>query len=100
MKKLLIIFLLVTSVSCDCIQEASGTIVDAKTGLPLEGVSYKGNWEIRTTGSTGNFFYHGISGGLFGCPPVTFIFEKEGYKKKKVVVSNHAEKKVKLYPKK
>lgn len=100
MKKILIVFLMITSVSCDCVQEASGIVVDAKTGLPLEGVSYNGNWEIQTTGPKGGFFYHGISGGLFGCPPVTFIFEKEGYKKKKVVISNNGEKTVKLYPKK
>ena len=100
MKKIFLAFFLITSVSCDCIQEASGTVIDAKTGLPLEGVSYKGSWENQTTGQNGRFFYHGISGGLFGCPPVTFVFEKEGYKKRKVVISNLGDKTVKLYPKK
>src|SRR5687767_5894300 len=98
MKKITFVFLLLTSASCDCIQEAGGTVVDAKTGLPLEGVSYQGKWETQTTGPEGGFSYRGISGGLFGCPPVIFTFKKEGYRNKKITIGNFESRTVKMKP--
>lgn len=101
MKRILVICSLVfLSNSCDCIQEAQGIVIDRKTKQPIQGVSYyKRSYKMRdTTGVEGYFGFHGTSGGLFGCPPVVFVLEKEGYKKRTVVIGNRKEKIVKLTP--
>lgn len=76
--------------SCDCVHRASGTVLDKKTGQPLAGVvlGKYGDHEdagiyakMDRTDTTGTFDYEAVSGGVFGCPPLTLHFFKEGYKK-------------------
>lgn len=76
--------------SCDCVQEASGIVLDKTTGLPLDSVaigklgkedpSQPYSYLHVYTDSTGRYEYGDISGGLFGCPDLKLFFFKNGYK--------------------
>ena len=69
--------------ACDCLQEVSGTVRDRETQLPIAEVQVKAKSSLRAymqTDSTGKFGYHGISGGIFGCPKVKLQFSKAGYR--------------------
>ncbi|MDB5283086.1 MAG: hypothetical protein JWO06_2161 [Bacteroidota bacterium] len=75
--------------SCDCIQRASGVVLDKQTGQPIQNVSLgkyvaddPNNVSIprALTNANGQFNYSGISGGLFGCPDIQLYFNKERYR--------------------
>ena len=79
--------------SCDCIQEATGIVLDSKTRKPIKNVSI-GKYEKEDTansyskriysGKTGQFDYHSTSGGFRKCPDLVLYFGKQGYKTRKV----------------
>jgi len=69
--------------SCDCIQQVSGTIVDKETKEPISEVSVRKrgkNSDQCTTNPKGEFEIKSISGGLFRCLPMKIVLTKEGYK--------------------
>ena len=80
-------------ISCDCIQEATGIVLDRKTRKPIENVSI-GKYEKEDTsnsyskkiysGKTGQFDYHSTSGGFRKCPDLVLYFSKQGYKTSKM----------------
>jgi len=81
-KSLFIIFLLTTFQSCDCMQYVTGTVVDRETKKPITGVKvYKLDKESdnHLTTEMGKFEIRSISGGLFRCPPMKIVVEKDGY---------------------
>ena len=67
--------------SCDCMQFVVGTVIDDETKEPIPGVRvYKlGTENFDTTDEQGEFEIRSISGGLFRCPTMKIVVEKEGY---------------------
>ena len=65
-------------------QEVAGVVRDQQSGLPIEGVSVYKKERQRDNDITcekGFFTISSISGGLtIGCPDMTIVLEKEGYK--------------------
>ena len=65
-------------------QDVYGTVLDAETLQPIDSVYvYKNSNENHYgyTDSNGHFEINSIDGGLSGgCPPMTVIFKKNGYK--------------------
>lgn len=85
--------------SCDCLQNVTGTVIDADTNQPIQGVQvHKQNKEYNKdeTDEEGKFAIESISGGLFGCPPMTIIVSKEGYETKTVEIDNAEDDTIKL----
>ena len=84
MKKILILLITFSVTSCDCWQRVSGTITDSETGTPINLVTVfnkYSDWNKMVTDSTGNFQLSAISGGIFGCPAMQVVIEKENYQK-------------------
>lgn len=84
--------------SCDCLQEVTGTIIDYDTGLPLGGTEVynkKRNRNTIKTDSTGNFKLTAISGG-FGCPPMTVVAELKNYMQTEVEIESGEYKIIKM----
>jgi hypothetical protein len=76
-----------------------GTITDELTNQPIQGVHVqKENKDVDQAYSNenGNFEITSISGGLFGCPPMTVVVSKEGYKTQTLEIENAGHKKIKL----
>src|SRR5687767_12592467 len=70
-------------ISCDCYQNVSGTVIDERTGKPLNGVTVYNNqktWSKTMTDTTGYFKVTNVSGGI-RCPPMSILVEKSGYQK-------------------
>lgn len=96
-----ILLLLITAflfASCDCMQKASGIVLDKDDKQVIENVAV-GKREISTdkpdsdcvfTDKNGQFDYDGISGGLFTCPDLVLYFNKKGYKPIKVTFDSHS----------
>ena len=94
MKHFIIIFLAVlTFTSCDCIQKATGVVLDRQTLKPIQNVSL-GKYEEEDTANSyskriytndnGQFAYHSTSGGFRNCPDLVLYFNKQGYQKTKM----------------
>lgn len=84
--------------SCDCLQQVSGTVLDADNGAPIEGVRVqKANRDyVRDqTDTDGRFTIEGISGGLW-CPPMTVVLRKEGYETLTLDIDNGGDKTIRL----
>lgn len=71
---------------CDCVQHGKGFIVDASTLESIDSVKitkivgknklyHRGYY----SGKNGSFDLHYISGGMFHCPDLKVLIEKEGY---------------------
>ena len=92
MKFIKLIFILISMIvlSCDCMQNVSGTILDSETKEPIDGVFVKkisrSNGEY--TDSNGNFELMYTDGGLFKCPPMKIIINKKGYNQKIEEIEN------------
>lgn len=99
---LLTLVILTTFVSCgDCLQNASGTVIDEQTNLPIQGVQIQkeNNVSIKEeTDVNGCFSVTGISGGLFDCPPMTIIITKDGYDTIEIKIENASHDTIKLKP--
>lgn len=89
MKQLLILILVIlVFISCDCLQQAKGIVLDRETKRPIEDVfiyKYKNDnsnspLKLSYTNEDGQFEYHSISGGFRHCPDLTLSFKKRGYK--------------------
>ena len=74
--------------SCDCVQQASGVVLDKQTGQPLYNVTIgkpgkndsTENASVREyTDASGRFDYYSISGGIGKCPDLVLYFSKPGY---------------------
>jgi len=85
--------------SCDCLQIVTGTVIDSDTNQPIQGVQvHKQNkdHDKDETDEKGKFAIKSISGGLFGCPPMTIIVTKDGYETKTVKINNAEDDTIKL----
>ena len=83
----------------DCVQNVSGSVVDATNGLPLEGVKVfkkQKTHDKYVTDSTGHFKLSSISGGFFTCPPMEIVVEHPGYKKLETSIPTGGEKMIQL----
>ncbi|MGI6048232.1 MAG: hypothetical protein ACOYEG_09550 [Petrimonas sp.] len=97
MKKIFFICVVILLSSCDCLQKASGIVLDAESKAPLKDViitNYRVlgvqlNSQELITDSTGTFLYNNISGG-FRCPDVVLYFGKDGYKPIKVTFDRYS----------
>lgn len=82
-------------ISCDCIQQLQGFVIDAETGEPLSDIFYTRDNLLkekpvnindplynyyRKTDSVGWFLDFRLAHGLRCKPPLVLWFEKEGYK--------------------
>lgn len=77
--------------SCDCYQNVSGTVLDAATKQAIDSVYvHKKNRDSNAayTNKEGNFKIVSISGGPFGCPPMTVVLSKAGYETVSVTIGN------------
>lgn len=82
-----------TLTSCDCIQQATGIVLDRQTRKPIDNVSL-GKYEKEDSANSysrriytdkqGHFDYHSTSGGLRKCPDLILYFNKQGYKTSKM----------------
>ena len=98
-KIILTLLTLAILTSCDCRQIVTGTIVDKATKEPIDSAYiYKENRKNDNSFSDkkGNFSVNGISGGLFGCPPMTVVISKEGYETQIVEIENTGHETIKL----
>lgn len=78
--------------SCDCIQDASGTVLDSSTKLPIDSAYVQNaikNYDNAYTNDSGGFEIRSISGGPFGCPPMTVSIAKKGYEIKTVEIESN-----------
>ncbi|MCC9167967.1 hypothetical protein [Pontibacter harenae] len=76
-------------------QDVYGTVLDAETLEPIDSVYvYKQNDEndFGYTDLQGHFEVESISGGFFGCPPMTVELKKQGYEVEsaEIEVGSHA----------
>ncbi|MDR1336918.1 MAG: hypothetical protein LBK22_08825 [Tannerella sp.] len=83
----ILIFALAAFVSCDCLLDVQGTVIDAETRQPLSDVTVKkdaalavhaGDTEVCTD-SIGNFNFSALTGCFLNRPAILLSFEKEGY---------------------
>jgi hypothetical protein len=84
-------FLVASLYGCDCVQIARARVLDATTKQPIDSVKVykKSRAEQNTlTNHKGEFELHSISGGLSGCPPMTVVLTKAGYRTKTVDVGS------------
>ena len=82
-----------TLISCDCLQQATGIVLDRQTKKPIRKVSL-GKLEKEDTTNpyslrvysddSGNFSYHSVSGGFRHCPDLVLYFNKAGYQTTKM----------------
>lgn len=93
---------LTTFTSCDCLQNVTGTVVDAQTNQPIQDAHVqkmnKNNVQADTD-ENGGFELSCISGGLFGCPPMTVVVSMDGYETQTVKIDNAGHTTIKLQPK-
>src|SRR6188768_4257730 len=86
--------------SCDCLQEATGVVMDKRTQKPIENVAL-GKYEKEDTSNSysrriytdekGQFNYHSTSGGFRHCPDLVLYFSKEGYETNKMTFESVSE---------
>ncbi len=89
--------------SCgDCNQNVSGTVLDKDTKAPIDSVYvHKDNKDYgEYTTDKGDFEISAISGGVFGCPLMTVVLNKDGYETTAVTIDNAASKTIYLTKKK
>lgn len=89
-------------ISCDCLQNGSGIIVDEETKKPIKNAEVKeiGKDFIQNTDENGYFEIRHISGGLFSCPDLTIIVSKKEYQTDTIIIKNGEDKLIKLYKEK
>ena len=95
------ILTLIIFISCDCLIEVSGTVVDSKTKKPIINASVEDaymNWGSIETDEQGDFSTVGRTVGLLWCFPLYLEICKEGYESKVVKISHKRHKKIKLKP--
>ncbi len=98
-KIILTLLTLTILISCDCLQNVTGTIVDKRTNKPIDSAYvYKENRKNDNSFSDkkGDFVVESISGGLFGCPPMTVVISKKGYETQTIEIENTGHETIKL----
>jgi hypothetical protein len=91
---LVVIFTALMFACCgDCVQQATGVVLDRQTRKPVKNVSL-GKYEKQDsalsyskriyTDDSGHFNYHSISGGFRHCPDLVLYFDKPGFKTTKI----------------
>ncbi len=87
---LVLVFIAFFTACGDCLQTATGVLIDKQTNLPIDSVFVKNKNEYKSdftySDKNGNFTLESISGGLFSCPPMTVILSKEGYETMTITV--------------
>jgi hypothetical protein len=93
MKYVILLLFSILLFSCDCMQRASGVILDKVSRRPIAKVAIS-KYETETSDNpfssrqysdtTGEFNYRSVSGGLFHCPGLNLYFSKAGYKNVKM----------------
>lgn len=71
---------LATFTSCDCVQNVTGTVIDEQTEQPIQNAHVQKENKENDQADTdykGNFEIMSISGGIFGCPPMTLLLVKK-----------------------
>jgi hypothetical protein len=98
MRQITTIFLgLLFFTSCDCYQVVTGTVIDNETRKPIEGISIHNKTKPTNKTQTdldGKFELSSISGGLFGCPPMTIIVEHPDYSTKETEIDAGGQKEI------
>lgn len=86
-------------ISCDCLQNGSGIIVDEETKKPIKNVEIKeiGKDFIQSTDENGYFEIQHITGGFFSCSDMTIIVSKTEYQKDTIIIKNGEDKLIKLF---
>jgi hypothetical protein len=89
-----------TLASCDCIQHATGVVLDRQTKQPIERVSL-GKYEKEDaansyskrvyTDDKGWFDYQSTSGGIRHCQDLALYFNKKGYKPAKMTFNAYSQ---------
>ncbi len=89
-------------ISCDCLQNGSGIIVDEETKKPINKVEIKevGKDFIQESDENGYSEIRHITGGLFSCPDMTIIVSKKEYQTDTIIIKNGEDKLIKLYKEK
>ena len=89
-------------VSCDCLQNGSGIIIDEETKKPIKNVEIKevGKDFVQNSDENGYFEIRHISGGSFSCPDMTIIVSKKEYQTDTIIIKNGEDKLIKLYKEK
>jgi len=85
--------------SCDCVQNVTGTVIDEQTDHSIQDAHVQienKKYDQAYTDEDGKFEIRSISSGLFGCPPLSIIVNKEGYVSKKVEIDNSEHGTIKL----
>ena len=75
--------------SCDCLQIVRGKVLDEKTKQPIDSAyAFKviNGMDNSYTDKEGAFEIKSISGGLWGCPPMTVTITKKGYVSKTLTI--------------
>ena len=84
LKIIVLLFVSIALVSCDCFRHVQGTVIDYETKLPIDSVLIKVEREphiIIYTDTLGEFGFLSKKVGLPFCPAIKTSFEKKGYKK-------------------
>jgi len=89
-----------TLASCDCVQQATGIILDRQTKKPIRNVLL-GKYEKEDTANSfsrrvssddsGHFNYRSVSGGIRHCPDLVLYFSKPGYKTTKMAFDSFSQ---------
>lgn len=97
-KGILILIIGITTIACDCHQNVSGKVLDSATKKPLDSVYvHKITKDYgEYTSENGIFELSAVSGGLFGCPPMKIILQKEGYEQIEEEIDNSENKTILL----
>lgn len=86
-------FLLLILISCDCLQEVSGIVIDAETKEPVSRAciitNAIGRKDSVFTDDKGYFEISKISGGFFKCPDVEVIITRNGFETQKAKIENN-----------
>ena len=83
----------------DCMQIATGIVLDAQTGLPIQGAHAQNELKAYAqadTDETGKFEIESISGGLFGCPHMDVVITMPGYEPQTVKIAAGGQETIKL----
>jgi hypothetical protein len=98
LKIILLLISLNFFISCDCIQNVSGIILDAETNKPIDKVVIKklGDNNVYNSDENGFFEIRKISGGLFKCPDMKIVITKEKYKTDTIEIKNGEDKLIKM----
>jgi 5-hydroxyisourate hydrolase-like protein (transthyretin family) len=95
----LILVISILLISCDCVQRATGVVLDKETKLPVQNVAIgkyvkedSANYYARReyTDKDGHFDYRSVSGGIMHCPDLRLYFSQQQYNTLKITFSSYS----------